>query len=132
MIIDGLLWRLFIANLFFSYVREIMRSKVLKWRFFVSIYFYNVGCKIAAGRIKSIILSFIWSAKSGWNNIRKLEIVFKRTWLIMVVPPNWIISCSLFLILEVLELNFHFITTMNFSYLVLVPVLVVENVSDCP
>ena len=48
--------------------------------------------------------------------------MFKRAWLIAVVPPNWIISCGLFFeILEVLELNFHFITTMNFSYLVLVP-----------
>ena len=47
----------------------------------------------------------------------------------MVVPPNWITSCGLFTeILEVLELNFHFITLMNFSYLVLVPALVVENV----
>ena len=55
--------------------------------------------------------------------------MFKRAWLIAVVPPNWIISCGLFSkILEVLELNFHFITMMNFSYLVLVPALVVENV----
>ena len=55
--------------------------------------------------------------------------MFKRACLIAVVPPNWIIICCLFSeILEVLELNFHFITMMNFSYLVLVPALVVENV----
>ena len=52
----------------------------------------------------------------------------KRAWLIAIVPPNWIISFGLFSkILEVLELNFHFIIMMN-SYLVLVPALVVENV----
>ena len=55
--------------------------------------------------------------------------MFKRVWLITVVPPNWIISCGLYSeVLEVLELNFHFITMMNFSCLVLVPALVVENV----
>ena len=55
--------------------------------------------------------------------------MFKGVWLIAVVPPNWIISCGLFSeILEALELNFHFIAMMNFSYLVLVPELVVENV----
>ena len=32
----------------------------------------------------------------------------------MVLPPNWITSCSLFSeILELLDLNFHFITMMS-------------------
>ena len=68
------------------------------------------------------------SAEYGWNNVGKLEIVFKRAWLVMVVPPN---SCSLFSeILEVLELNFHFITMhmMSLLSLVQVPVLEVNNV----
>ena len=40
--------------------------------------------------------------------------MFKRAWLITVVPPNWIISCGLFSeILEVLGLNFHFIIMMS-------------------
>ena len=68
------------------------------------------------------------SAESGWNNVGKLEIMFRRAWLVAVVPPNWIISCGLFSeILEVLESNFHFITIMSLSYLVQVPVLAVEN-----
>ena len=59
-----------------------------------------------------------------------LEQYWKNSaWLIAVVPPNWITSCGLLSeILEVLELYLYFITMMNFSYLVLVPVLVVENV----
>ena len=74
-------------------------------------------------------LPLLRSAKSSRNNVGKLEIVFKRAWLIAAVPPNWITSCGLFSeILEVLELNFHFITMMNFSYLVLVAALVVKNV----
>ena len=45
--------------------------------------------------------------------------VFKRVWLIPVVSRNWIINCSLFPeILEVLEIYFHFITMISFSYLV--------------
>ena len=69
------------------------------------------------------------SAESGWNNVGKLEIMFRRAWLIAVVPPNWIISCGLFSeILEVLELNFHFNTITSHSYLVHVPVLAVENI----
>lgn len=64
----------------------------------------------------------------GWNNVRKLEIVLKRVWLIAVVPLNWIIICSLFPeIYEVLELHFHFITMTSHSHLALMPVLPVEN-----
>jgi hypothetical protein len=36
------------------------------------------------------------SAECGWNNVGKLEIVFRRVWLIVVVLPNWIGSCGLF------------------------------------
>ena len=43
----------------------------------------------------------------------------------VVVPRDWITSCSLFL--EVLELNVHFNTMMSLPNLVLVPILVVEN-----
>ena len=47
------------------------------------------------------------SAESGWNNVRKLEIMFRRMWLVAVVPPNWIISRGIFSeILEILKLTF--------------------------
>ena len=57
---------------------------------FASIYVLQ---KIAAAKIKSILLSFqLRSTESGWNNVGKLEIVFRRAWLIAVALPNWIIS----------------------------------------
>ena len=69
------------------------------------------------------------SPEYAWNNVQKLEIVSKRAWLIVVIPPNWIIFCGLFPeIHEVLELHFHFITTMSLSHLVLVLVFPVEYV----
>ena len=61
-----------------------MLSEVLKW-FFLRLSTYYVVCEIAMGRIESILLR---SAKSGWNNVGELEIVFKRAWLVAVVPCN--------------------------------------------
>ena len=113
-------------------MQEIVPSKMLKWHF---LRVYLLQCCLQNHRRENqeyhpkFHLPLLRSAKSGWNHVGKLEIVFKRVWLIVVVLPDWIISCSLFSeILEVLELNFHFIAMMSFSYLVLVPVLAVENV----
>lgn len=56
------------------------------------------------------------------------EIVLKRTWLITVTPPNWIIVCGLFPeIHKLLELHFYFIFMTSLSRLVLVLVFPVEN-----
>ena len=137
MIVDDLPWRLFIATFVFQLRTRDCAIKSAEMAFFASIYLLQCWlqnrCRENQEYHPKFHLPLLRSAKSGWNNVGKLEIVFKRAWLITVVPPNWITSCSLFSeILEVLELNFHFIAMMSFSYLVLVPVLVVENVSDCP
>ena len=60
MIVDNLLLLLFIAAFVFSYMQEIIPSEVLKWCYLQLSTYYNIVCKIAAGRIKSIILSFIF------------------------------------------------------------------------
>ena len=86
-----------------------MLSEVLKWHVFAIIYLLQC-CLQNCGRENQeyhtkFPLPLLQSAKSGWNNVGKLEIVFKRAWLIAVAPLNWITSCDLFS--EVLELYFH-------------------------
>ena len=133
MIIDDLSRRLFIATLVFHLCARDRAVKSAEMAFFASIYLLQ--CCLQNRRWENqeyhpkFHLPLLRSAKSSRNNVGKLEKMFKRAWLIAAVPPNWIISCGLFSeILEVLELNFHFITMMNFSYLVLVAALVVKNV----
>ena len=82
---------------------------MLKWRLFAIICLLqrclqNCGRENQEYHIK-FPLPLLQSAKSGWNNVEKLEIVFKRAWIIAVVPLNWITSSNLFS--EVLELYFH-------------------------
>ena len=83
MIVDDLLWRFFVAGFVFSYVKEIVPSKGLKRVFFVNICLLKRCSRNRRGKKQKVSLCLLRTAK--------LEIVFQRAWLIMIVPPNWII-----------------------------------------
>ena len=69
-----------------------MLSKVLKWYFLASIYLLQHCLQNHYGENQEYDPKFLFlllrSVESGWNNVGKLEIVFRRTCLIAVVLPN--------------------------------------------
>ena len=74
------------------------------------------------------LLDYLRSPKYAGNNVGKSEIVFKRAWLIAVIPPKWIGVCDFYPeIHEVLELHFYCIIMMSLSRLALVLEFPVEN-----
>ena len=86
--------------------------------FFASILRSQCYLQFSLGKNRECLPRFLydqlWLNKSGWNNVEKLEIAFRRAYLIVVVPPNQLNVCGLFFyISEVLELLFHFIAVLR-------------------
>ena len=123
MIVDDLPRRLFIAAFVFRLHAKDRAVRSAEMAFFASICLLQRCLQNRHGENQEYHPKFYFpllrSAECDWNNVGKLEIVFRRAWLIAVVLPNWIIGCSLFSeILCCLELYFHFITMMSFLFIV--------------
>ena len=86
MIVDHLPRGLFTADFVFLLHARVGAVWSAEMALSVSIYLLQCGLQNLHG-VRSFLLR---SAECDWNNVGKLEIVFKRAWLITVVLPNWI------------------------------------------
>ena len=117
-IVDNLWWQLFIAAFVFQLHVRSCCQKCLNGVFFAIIYLLQCCLQNHHRNHPKLHLPLLKSAESGGNNVGKLEVVLKRVWLNAIVSPNRIISCGLFSKIQILELYYHFIIMMSFSYLV--------------
>ena len=87
--------------------------KTAKLAFFCLLQCY---LEITTAKIESIFLTFAKVARIRMEQYWKHRCTVTGVWIILVVPPIWIIVCSSFReIHEKLEFNFQFITVMSLS-----------------
>ena len=95
-IVDDLSRQLFIAAVVFELRARERAVKSGETAFFANIYLLQRCLQNRRGKNQEyphkFLLVQLRSTESGWNNVGKLEIVFRRAWLMVVALPNWIIS----------------------------------------